>query len=202
MAFEAGQALYVEIPGTTPAPSTLASALPCSVEYTGLVDELETGDELLDRYLGSGVVQVAINEQRWAAFLPCSGNLDPVVWLECDGYELENYRLVPKGTTIAWASGIEDESMTSQRYSWSVIDVGGGWVSFVADGDSLLCCVEERGGRTNLELAQALVSRVDWDPVSAALARAIELGGHFDGVASELDQELSDSCEVSASVEL
>ncbi len=203
MFFEPDEALHVETVGTMPSPADLALGLPRSSEYLGLAEEIETGDEVLDRHLSTGVIQVAINGRRWAAFPLESDQPDDIKWLECDPDELEYGEAVPKGQTIAWASGIENGSMTSGTFSWSLIDVGEGYVCFVADpdDDSNTYSVEERQGRTNLQLVHAFVTWVDWEPVSGAVARAIELGGRFDGAASELDDEWSDSCEVSASVD-
>lgn len=206
MYVEVDGALHVETVGASPSPWTLAAALPRGSEYLGPSAEVETGDELLDRYLYSGVIQVAINTQRWAAFPLRSGQPDAVIWLECDLAELNDYeRAAPVARrTIGWASGIENESRTSGTFSWSLIEVDEGYLCFIADpdDDSNSYSVESRQGRTNAELAQAFLDWVDWDPVSCAVARAIELGGEFDGVASDLDKEFSDSCEVSAFVDL
>lgn len=197
-------AIHVETDGTTPTPATLAAALPQSSEYLGYVDEIETGDEVLDQHLYTGLRQVAINGQRWDAFPLNSDQPDAVAWLECDIDDREFDRSVPLGQQIAWASGIENASMTSGTFSWSLLDVSGDYVCFVAkpDGESDTYVVEDRHGRTNSELARDFVTWVDWGPVAGAVARAIELGGEFDGDASELDEEWSDSCEVSAYVDL
>ncbi len=105
MFVEIDGALHVETVGAMPSPSTLAAALPRSSEYLGPSAEIETGDELLDRYLNSGVIQVAINTQRWAAFPLRSGQPDAVIWLECDPAELDDYeRAAPVARrTIGWA---------------------------------------------------------------------------------------------------
>jgi hypothetical protein len=197
-------ALRVDTVSTMPSPATLAAALPRSSEYLGWAEEIETGDEELDQYLGSGIRQVVINTRWWSAFPLRSGHPDAIRWLECDEEELSNDHAEPTGETLAWASGIENDSMTSGTFSWSLLDVGEGYVCFVADpdDDSNTYAVEERAGRTNRELSAAFLNWVDWDPVTCAVARAIELGGKFEGLASDLDDELSDSCEVRAYVDL
>lgn len=62
--------------------------------------------------------------------------------------------------------------------------------------------IEGRDHRPGLGTHVQILFGVDWDPVSGAVARAIELVIEFDGVASKLDDECSDSCEVSAFVDL
>ena len=197
-------ALHVETVGAVPSPSILAAALPQSPEYLESVDEIETGDEVLDQYIGSGVRQVAINDQWWAAFPLGSDQPDAIMWLHCKPDEYDDAQSAPVGASIAWASGIENDSMTSGTSSWSIIDVGAGYVCFIADpdDDSNTYSVENRRGRTNLELSQAFVTWVDWEPVSSAVARAIELDGTFEGLASDFDDEWSDTCEVRAYVDL
>ena len=51
-----------------------------------------------------------------------------------------------------------------------------------------------------LEMVRALFGEVGWPSVELALCRAIDSGEYFDGVASELDPELSGTCEVRAEV--
>ena len=183
---------------------TLAAALPQSAEYLEWVHEIETGDEVLDAYFGSGIPQVAIDGQRWAAFPLSSDGESTVIWLQCDPDQLDSHRAIPLGTTLCYAAGIETASMCSGVFSWSLIDVGAGNVCFVdvPDESPTHQHLEPRNGRTNRELAEAFVGWVEWNPVADAVARAIELGGEFDGVASDLDESGSDTCEVCASVEL
>lgn len=204
MFFDPDGAMHVETTGSNPPPAVLGAALPRTSAYLECCDEIETDDEVLDRNLGSGLRQVAINGQRWYPFPFQTDQPEAVVWLECDHDELERDRAIPSGVEIASAGGIETGSMTSGWFSWSLLDVGFGYVCFVSepDEDSNTYLVEERQGRTNRELAEEFAHWVDWGPVSDAVVRAIELGGDFDGVASELHQRWSDSCEVSAHVDL
>lgn len=197
-------AIHVETSGATPSPTELAAVLPRSVEYLDEVDEIETDDDVLDSSLGYGLRQVAINGRRLQPFPLHSNEPEDVVWLKCDPEELENGRAKPIGSEIASASGIETGSMTSGWSSWSLLDVGGGYVCFVAEPDDFETeyRVEQRRGRTNRELAVEFTKWIDWGPVSRAVDRAIELGGAFDGVASELDSIWSDTCEVNAYVDL
>ena len=69
------------------------------------------------------------------------------------------------------------------------------------DDEPIRCDVVQRKGRTDLELANGFVNYIDWEPVAAAAARAIELGGDVNGFASDFDEDWSDSCEVSAGVD-
>lgn len=94
--------------------------------------------------------------------------------------------------------------MTSGYSSWTLLDLGQGYVCFVAtpDESSISCCVEKRLGRTNLELAREFEQWVDWEHVAQAVGRAIELGGHFEGKASDLDNQMSESCVIDAFVDL
>ena len=204
MFVEPDGALRAETTGPTPSAATLAAALPRSLDYVEGIEEVETGDDVLDEYLYSGIIQVAINDQRWAAFRLSGAEADEAVWLPCNPEELQFSRAVPDGTTIALAAGIEWGSMTSGTFSWSLVDIGSGLVCFVADPDEdpTTCQLEPRRDRTNLELARAFADWVDWEPVSLAVTRAIETGGEFDGVAADFDEEWSDSCEVTASIML
>ena len=197
-------AVHIVTDGTTPPASVIAAALPRSSECLRRAEGILTGNDLLDRYVDAGVIQVVIDEQRWAPYDLNADDSGSVIWLECDLNEFDHNTPAPAGDEIAWASGIELGSMTSGTFSWSIVDIGNGFICFTADpdDDENTYIVEPRNGRTNLELAQRFVSWVDWGPVSDAVARAIELGGDFTGVASELDSDWSDSCEVSASVDL
>lgn len=67
--------------------------------------------------------------------------------------------------------------------------------------------IEERQGRTNRELIEEFCVWVNWDPVSEGVARAIELGGSFEGRVSldgddEFDEDDCDGPEVQAYVDL
>lgn len=193
-------ALDVETVGTAPPVAVLAAALPQSDGYLEAENKVETGVEVLDYYLGRGLTPVAINGQRWAPFPMKSAN----VWLECDPDELQRGTAAPVGQTIASAGCIEEDSMTSGMYMWFLLDVGSGYVCFVEapDEDENTYWVEERHGRSNLELAQNFVNWVPGGPVSQAVVRAIEVGGEFDGAASDFDEEDSDSCKIGAYVDL
>lgn len=195
-------ALSVETSGTMSA-DALAAALPRSSEYLEYFEEIETGDEVLDHFLGSENRQVAINGRHYASFPVESDQFGAMTWLECDPEYLERDCAVPRGRQIAWASGIENESRLAGTFSWSLIDVGN-YVCFIVDpaDDEASFKIEERQSRTNRELADDFWKWVDWGPVANAVARAIELGGVFVGLASELDEDGSDSCEVNAYIDL
>lgn len=114
---------------------------------------------------------------------------------------------MPIGKQIAWASGGYPECGGGIA-SWDLRDLGH-YACFVAMNpefeDKFL--IEERRGRTHRELAEKFCVWVDWDPVSDAVTRAIELGGRFEGVISldgddELDGDDCDGPEVRAYVDL
>ena len=68
------------------------------------------------------------------------------------------------------------------------------------DEDDFSVTIEKRAGRSDIDIARALADDIGWLPLELALRRAIDSGEHFDGVASELDPELSGTCEVRAEV--
>lgn len=199
-----GDAFHVTTDEPVPAPEVLAAALPQLPEYMDDVFEIETGDEVLDEFLNTGLRQVAINGHRWGMFPVNSDQADGVVWLEWDPDELYSGRPVPLGHQIAYAYGSEGASMTSGDDSWSLLDIAGNFVCFVAQPDSeeKQYFVEHRRGRTNRDLADDFHAWVDWHPVSMAVARAIEDGGEYSGSAYELDSDWSESLSVHAEVDL
>lgn len=196
-------ALHVRTLGASPTPSALAASLPRSAHYLEPTDEFDTGDAVLDGYI-TGMVQVAINGQRWAPFESGSSGPDEIVWLPCDQEMLELEQAAPAGVLIASASGIEWGSRTSGTFCWSLIDTGMGYVCFIAepDEDANVYLVESGRGKTYSDFAHQFIGWIDWPPVSAAVARALELGGEFHGRESELYDGGSESCEVSAAFHL
>jgi len=58
--------------------------------------------------------------------------------------------------------------------------------------------IEHRNGRTDPELVEVFADWIDWEPVASAVTNAVENGGSFEGVASDLWDQWSETCEVSA----
>ena len=151
-----------------------------------------------------------IDGERWGLF-EISGRVwpwDPVdqrvrefKWLRCDPEELSGECARPLARReIASCSGIETGSMTAGYFRWWVLELDDDQVAFCdyLDEDGFSLIIETRAGRSDIEIARLLSNCVGWYPVKLALDRAIASGEYFDGVASELDPELSGTCEVRA----
>lgn len=196
-------ALRVESGGLVKA-DVIAAALPTGDEYTYMELSMKTGEDLFDDYAYGGTA-VAIDGQRWAAFQIVDGTERSFSWLPCDHDEFEYGKLIPLARrSIGNASGIEMDSRTSGTFAWSLIEIDDDLVCFVTDPDEdvTTCEVVRRKGRTDRQLAEEFMDHIDWEPVSLAVERALAQGGSFEGLASELDPDQSETCEVSASVYL
>ena len=177
--------------------SMVAAALPSSEEVLQGVDDFDTGDDALSDYLG--LPQVAIDGFRWAPFALNSDDQE-IAWFKCDEEQLENERAVPAGDILAAADGIETASRTSGLDRWKLLDLRDGYCCFVAELDERedIYEIEHRNGRTDPELVEVFADWIDWEPVASAVTNAVENGGSFEGVASDLWDQWSETCEVSA----
>lgn len=191
-----GQAIHVHTfdPSSI---ATVAAALPDSEEVLHGVEEFDTGDDALIDYLG--LPQVAINGCRWAPFAVNSDD-HKIAWFKCDEEQLENERAVPAGDILAEADGIETASRTSGFDRWKLLDLRDGYWCFAAELDERedIYEIEQRNGRTDSELVEVFADWIDWEPVASAVTHAIENGGSFDGVASDLWDQWSETCRISA----
>ncbi|MEN9504242.1 MAG: hypothetical protein RI958_168 [Actinomycetota bacterium] len=200
---EPGEPLEVDTHDTL-RPERVAAALPRSMDHLDTYCEIETGNDLLDTDVDGGGTPVVIDGERWALFAVGRDEPDGALWLRCDPEALDGSELrVVTRRTIAYASGMEEASMTAGHFGWEVAEVEDGIVAFLSSLDGEHACrIEPRDGRTDRQLALDLGTWIDWDPVAGALARAIELGGEYEGTADELDPEWSDSCVIRSVVDL
>ena len=191
-----GQAIHVHTfdPSSI---SIVAAALPRSDHVLRGVEELDTGDDALSDYLG--LPQVAIDGFRWAPFAVNSDD-NEIAWFKCDEEQLENERAVPAGDILAEADGIETGSRTSGFDRWKLLDLRDGYWCFAAELDEQenIYEIEHRNGRTDPELVEVFADWIDWEPVASAVTYAVENGGSFDGVASDLWDQWSETCRISA----
>jgi len=198
-----GGAIRIDIERGAPSLKRIADELPKTLEYIGWSTDwgLETGDDAIDALCDDGGMRVLIDGDRWGLF-EISGLDDSVRefnWFPCyPNYE----KAQPSGRTIAYCSGIESASRTSGYFCYWVLELDDDNVAFCVDldEDGFSLSIERRAGRSDVEIARTLRGYVDWPPVELALDRAIASEGYFDGVASELDPEMSETCEVSAEV--
>ena len=207
-----GGAIRIDVERGAPSLERIADALPKTSEYMGWNTErvLETGDDAIDVVYDDGGIPVLIDGERWSLFetsgRPPWSPLDQRVrefnWLPCDPDGLNSEQARPSGRKIAYCSGSESASRTSGYFSYWVVELDDDHVAFCdhLDDDGFSLTIERRAGRSDIEIARALSDYVDWPPVALALDRAIASGEDFDGVASELDPEMSGTCEVWAEV--
>jgi hypothetical protein len=209
-----GGAIRIDVERGAPSLERIADALPKTPEYMGWSADwgLETGDDAVDALNDDGGMRVLIDGERWGLF-ETSGRRwpwDPVdqrvrefKWLRCDPEELSWEHARPLARReIASCSGVETASRIAGYFRWWVLELDDDQVAFCdyLDDDGFSLTLERRAGRSDIEIARALVDKVDGPEVELALRRAIDSGEHFDGVASELDPELSGTCEVRAEV--
>lgn len=208
-----GGAIRIDVERGAPSLERIADALPKTPEYMGWSYDrvLETGDDAIDALYDDGGIPVLIDGERWGLF-EISGRppwpWDPVdqrvrefKWLRCDPEELSWEHARPLARReIASCSGIETGSRTAGYFRWWVLELDDDQVAFCdyLDEDGFSLIIETRAGRSDIEIARLLSNCVGWYPVKLALDRAIASGEYFDGVASELDPELSGTCEVTA----
>lgn len=200
LSFQDGQAIHIH----TSDPSSIsivAAALPRSNDVLHGVEEFDTGDDALSDCLG--LPQVAIDGFRWAPFAVNPDDHE-IAWFKCDEEQLENERAVPAGDALAEASGIETASRTSGFDQWKLLELRDGYWCFVAELDEQedIYEIEHRNGRTDPELVEVFAGWIDWEPVASAVWYAVEHGGSFDGVASELWEKWSETCRISAWIRL
>jgi len=208
-----GGAIRIDVERGAPSLERIADALPKTPEYMGWSADwgLETGDDAIDALNDDGGMRVLIDGERWGLF-EISGRVwpwDPVDqrvrefnWLPCDPDGLNSEQARPSGRKIAYCSGSESASRTGGYFSYWVVELDDDHVAFCdhLDDDGFSLTIERRAGRSDIEIGRALSGYVDWPPVALALDRAIASGEDFDGVASELDPEMSRTCEVWAEV--
>lgn len=196
LSIQDGQAIHVHTFDRSSI-ALVAAALPCSNDVLQGVDEFDTGDDALSDYLG--LPQVAIDGCRWAPFAVNSDDQE-LAWFKCDEEQLEMERAVPAGDALAEATGIELGSRTSGYFTWKLLDLRDDYLCFAAELDESedVYEIKHRNGRTDRELAAIFAEWIDWEPVASAATHAIENGGSFDGVASDLWDQWSETCEVSA----
>jgi len=206
-----GGAIRIDVERGVPSLERIADALPKTPEYMGWSYDrvLETGDDAIDEVYDDGGIPVLIDGERWGLF-EISGRpawhfeeqrVRELKWLPCDPEELSWEHARPLARRkIAWCSGSESASRTGGYFSYWVVELDDDHVAFCdhLDDDGFSLTIERRAGRSDIEIARALSGYVDWPPVALALRRAIASGEDFDGVASELDPELSGTCEVRA----
>jgi len=207
-----GGAIRIDIERGAPSLKRIADELPKTLEYIGWSNDwgLETGDDAIDALCDDGGMRVLIDGERWGLFeisgrpplFPVDQRVREFNWFPCDPDELNYEKARPSGRTIAYCSGSESASRTSGYFSYWVLELDDDNVAFCdhLDDDGFSLSIERRAGRSDVEIARALRGYVDWPPVALALDRAIASGEYFDGMASELDPEMSETCEVSAEV--
>jgi len=211
-----GGAIRIDVERGVPSLERIADALPKTPEcmkgrfHRWSADwGSSTGDDDIDQITDNGGIPVLISGERWGLF-ETSGRWDPAnqrvsefVWLLCDQESLHYSKAKPVSRrVIAWCSGIETGSRTAGTDVFSVEELDGDVVALCADVDEgdFSVTIEKRAGRSDIDIARALADDIGWLPLELALRRAIDSGEHFDGVASELDPELSGTCEVWAEV--
>ncbi len=206
-----GGAIRIDVERGAPSLERIADALPKTPEYMGWNGwrDLETGDDAIDALYDDGGMPVLIDGERWGLF-EISGRPPYVFeeqrvrefkWLPCDPEEPSGERARPLARReIASCSGIETGSRTAGSFQWWVLEFDDDQVAFCddLDEDGFSLIIETRAGRSDIDIARALADAVGWLPVELALRRAIDSGETFAGVASELDSELSGTCEVQA----
>ena len=207
-----GGAIRIDVERGAPSLERIADALPKTPEYMkGRFHRWSadwgslTGDDDIDQITDNGGIPVLISGERWGLF-ETSGRWDPAnqrvsefVWLLCDQESLHKAKPVSR-RVIAWCSGIETGSRTAGSFLWWVSELDDHQVAFCddLDEDGFSLKLVKRAGRSDIDIARALADAVGWLPVELALRRAIDSGETFAGVASELDPELSGTCEVHA----
>jgi hypothetical protein len=206
-----GGAIRIDVERGDPSLERIADALPKTPEYMGWNGwrRLETGDDAIDGVYDDGGIPVLIDGERWGLF-EISGRpawhfeeqrVREFKWLPCDPEESSGEHARPLARRkIAWCTGIETGSRTAGSFQWWVLELDDDQVAFCdyLDEDGFSMTLKKRAGRSDIEITRALADAVGWPPVELALRRAIDSGEHFDGVASELDPELSGTCEVRA----
>ena len=207
-----GGAIRIDVERGTPSLKRIADALPKTPEYMGWNGwrDLETGDDAIDALYDDGGIPVLINGERWGLFeisgrppwSPVDQRVREFKWLPCDPVGVRSEQARPSGRKIAHCSGSESASRTSGYFSYWVVELDDDHVAFCdhLDDDGFSLTIERRAGHSDIEIGRALSGYVDWPPVALALDRAIASGEDFDGVASELDPEMSRTCEVWAEV--
>ena len=200
-------AMRIDVERGAPSLERIAEALPKTPEYMGWNGErvLETDDDAINAVYDDGGIPVLINGERWSLF-EIWNSVEPRVsefnWIPCDPDELRDEQAWPLAwREIAHCSGIESASMTSGYFHWWVVELDYDLMAFCQhlDEDGFSMAIEKRAGRSDIDIAHVLGDYCEWYPVQLALRKAIASGEEFDGVASELDPELSETCEVRGS---
>ena len=192
---------FIQLPPAV-TPAEAAAALPDDrsyiepdLDFTGWDFDSDFADETenVDR------TPLLINDVRWAPFEVGS----TVRWLRCDSEALDADRLEPAiDRVVAVASGIEEGSMVSGTFAWIAGQVDPDMVCWLGriDGEEWFD-LEPMSGRSWPEILEAFPDQIDWEPVADAARRAIAGHTDFDGVASDLDPEWSESLEISVTVD-
>lgn len=92
--------------------------------------------------------------------------------------------------------------MTSGVFWWGlgVVDDLVCWLGH-PDEDEAWCDIEPIGDRPLADIAFAFARSLDWDPISVAATKGVEGRRDVHVYASELDEDWSDSLEISVSVD-
>lgn len=186
----------------------VAHALPSEEHYAAFVERLvKTGDPGLDALDVDTSVPVMINDVPWTLVRAESNYSSPDCWnwVPCGVDERSGELVAPLSRrTIVEAGGIEEASRTSGWFSWSVEEIDDDAVCFVIEPDEEPTTYEVilRNGMSDRELIEQFREWIDWEPVAAAVSAALEDGSGFHGYASALNPLFSESCEVSAHIDL
>lgn len=186
----------------------VAHALPSEQHYAEFVERVvETGDQDLDALDVDTSVLVIINDVPWVLVRAESNYSSPDRWnwVPCGVDERSGEPVAPLSRrTIVEAGGIEEASRTSGWFGWRVEEIDNDAVCFVIEPDDEPTTYEVilRNGMSDRELIEQFRGWIDWEPVAAAVSAALEDGSGYHGYASALNPLFSESCEVSAHIDL
>jgi hypothetical protein len=124
-------------------------------------------------------VAVVVDGERLVAFVVNDDQLSEAVWIRCDRKRRMRVVRYPLLSGRRRQLRVLSGTHLYGTSVWALKEIDDDLVVFVEDLDdeSISHFVERRSGCSDLKLLVGLVDRVDWDPVSLALGRAIELGG-------------------------
>jgi hypothetical protein len=202
-------ALRVDFEEGSPDPWLIVAHLPLEAGSGALLgDRLETGDPLLDSIddYGGGF-PVLIDGVRWGCLWALSG--EPRFWGPCEPpYDVGGPVRLQTRRLIAHWSEVEEDARISGWFGWWVSEVDDERVCFSADmdEDGMTFKVQLRAGRTDQELVkefEVFVNRFCDSPyIEAGLITALKNGGFWEGYASELDPDASDTCKCVGTVSI